>query len=812
MSKFFDFCAANYPNPETTLAAFFPEMVDAAAAVGAQLADMPDLDGRRHYLPTIAGRKDQKQFYLASIERDQDGTIWPAITFKSFKGGFQYFKPRDLAWQRFEASRGAAMVNDNARQNYRAAADAAMAAAAASAAEQERQQTEGREAAAAAAVAAWEAAEPCNAHPYLERKGVSAYGLRMATTSMRAKLWNSDQAKWQTVATVAAGDLLVPMVDAAGNLVNLQRIDDAGEKRFLMGGRKQGTFHRIDGTAPALLAEGYATGATVRAATGAAVIVAFDAGNLRHVAAALSATGLHAVAADNDANDAGRKGAEATGLAFIMPPTVGDDWNDHAARHGLDAVAALLAPATKPAPATAPTAPAAILSDADKGIAELNQVHALTLMGGQVVVLHETVGERNGHELQFLTMAAFKAWYLPRTVPVEGKDRQGNPVIKHAQLADLWLKSPKRRQYEGVTFAPANNAPATHYNLWRGFAYEPLDCGMAAAAMKCRRLLSHMKYTLCNGNREHFRHLLAWAADMVQQPDRKKGVALVLRGAKGTGKSTFAEALAALLGNHAMKVTHMRHLTGNFNRHLADKLLVVAEESFWAGDKSDEGPLKDMITSERMTIEAKGVDAVEMPSLCRVMMITNNEWAVPASNDERRYFVLDVSDKRRQAFHYFSAIHAQLEGNGNEGLRALLTVLKKFPLQSVNLRMAPETHALRAQRAFSLEPHDQFVFDALSDHDLIGQEWDYSITVGKDEVYDAYIEASRKRGKLHLLSKEQFAKKLIRATGAKAARLRDGLARRQVYMVPAWDEAVNQFQKACGVDVPRLANDENEPF
>jgi phage/plasmid-associated DNA primase len=286
----------------------------------------------------------------------------------------------------------------------------------------------------------------------------------------------------------------------------------------------------------------------------------------------------------------------------------------------------------------------------------------------------------------------------------------------------------------------------------------------------------------------------------------------VLRGAKGTGKSTFAEALSALLGRHAMKVTHMRHLTGNFNRHLADKLLVVAEESFWAGDKSDEGPLKDMITSERMTIEAKGVDAVEMPSLCRVMMITNNEWAVPASNDERRYFVLDVGDKRRQAFDYFRAIHAQLEGNGNEGLRALLTVLKKFKLASVNLRMAPETKALRVQRAFSLEPHDQFIFDALSDHSLTGQDWDYSITVGKDEAYDAYIEASRKRGKLHLLSKEQFAKKFIRATGAKVARLRDGLARRQVYQVPSWDDAVNQFQKACGVDVARQANDENEPF
>jgi len=93
------------------------------------------------------------------------------------------------------------------------------------------------------------------------------------------------------------GVLLVPMVDAAGVLQNLQRIapqrpaDGGPDKRFLSGGRKSGLFHVIgqaEGATVLLLAEGYATAASVHEATGRPVVVVrFDAGNLKHVAEAL---------------------------------------------------------------------------------------------------------------------------------------------------------------------------------------------------------------------------------------------------------------------------------------------------------------------------------------------------------------------------------------------------------------------------------------------------------------------------------------------------------------------------------------------
>ncbi|MGK8941589.1 plasmid replication protein, CyRepA1 family [Stutzerimonas stutzeri] len=317
---------------------------------------MPALDGSRHYLPDLKGQNDKRHYYRANLETDKDGTVWPCITFGTFKqtGATQYWKPRDLVWQEFQAANDNGAPSPDRRAEYLRRAAELQAQADAARAIREAQTEEGRQAAAAAAAAVWAAATPCAGHAYLTGKGVQSYGLRMATADHRARLWSDEDGEWKDVFTARAGELLLPMTDAAGKLCNLQRIDASGRKRFLMGGRKKGTFHRIEGTAPAWMAEGYATGATVHAATGAAVVVAFDAGNLAEVASQL-ADQVGAVAADNDAKNAGRKGAEATGLPYAMPPTVGDDWNDHAARYGLQSVAELLAcaivPASVPSPA-----------------------------------------------------------------------------------------------------------------------------------------------------------------------------------------------------------------------------------------------------------------------------------------------------------------------------------------------------------------------------------------------------------------------------------------------------------------------------
>ncbi|MGC1547117.1 MAG: VapE domain-containing protein, partial [Rhodanobacter sp.] len=196
--------------------------------------------------------------------------------------------------------------------------------------ERERAQKLRHAEAARDANAAWIAAEPASDHPYLHAKSVRSHGLRIASVDGHG---------------VRVGDLLIPIRNSHDELVSLQRITNSGAKFYLVGGEKRGCFYRFGGDGQAWLVEGYATGASVHQATGQPVVVAFDAGGMKPVADLLRGQ-LIGVAADNDESGAGQKAAEATGLPWVMPPTIGQDWNDYAAEHGAEVVRELL---TRPA-------------------------------------------------------------------------------------------------------------------------------------------------------------------------------------------------------------------------------------------------------------------------------------------------------------------------------------------------------------------------------------------------------------------------------------------------------------------------------
>lgn len=212
-------------------------------------------------------------------------------------------------------------------------------------AEQARQQAAHAHAANEAALL-WQAASEAGTSPYLIRKGVEAHGVRFAPD----------------------GCLLVPLVDAAGELWNVQRIAPAKpegggtDKFFLKGGRKSGLFHWSGdpaGAAVLLVAEGYATAASVHQATGRPCAVAFDAGNLAHVCKTLHQahpaalivicgdddTDTHARTGHNPGRDKATAAARAVAGLAVFPeplPAGASDFNDLHQAAGLDAVRACI--------------------------------------------------------------------------------------------------------------------------------------------------------------------------------------------------------------------------------------------------------------------------------------------------------------------------------------------------------------------------------------------------------------------------------------------------------------------------------------
>ena len=130
----------------------------------------------------------------------------------------------------------------------------------------------------------------------------------------------------------------MPIYSEARELVSLQFIDADGGKMLLSGGRKRGCFSPIgdfSSVTKLLIAEGYATAASLHESLNLPVLVAIDAGNLEPVALAARRLFPKAeiiVMGDNDESGKGqteaRKAALACGGSYLIPTTLGHDWND----------------------------------------------------------------------------------------------------------------------------------------------------------------------------------------------------------------------------------------------------------------------------------------------------------------------------------------------------------------------------------------------------------------------------------------------------------------------------------------------------
>ena len=318
----------------------------------------------------------------------------------------------------------------------------------------------------------------------------------------------------------------------------------------------------------------------------------------------------------------------------------------------------------------------------DPKTARLNRRHSVIFQQGRALVTTQALDG----SVNFGTARDLNVFYC--------NDRVRTATGKTEPVSERWLRDPHRSTYaNGVLFAPGGCGPGV-LNLWRGWAVEP------DAAADCPLFLAHLLEVICSGDVDQYRYVLGWLAHIVQHPDRKPGVALVLKGAKGAGKDTVAEYMTKLIGRrHVPSVAEPEHIVGRFNARLETALLLHVQEGSWAGDRKSEGQLKYIVTSESVQIERKGIDSFPVPSVLRVFISANADWVVPASADERRWAVFNVSNVRRGDVVYFDALRREMLGTGPA---ALLHYLQHYDLSQFEIRKPPETDGLRDQKVATL--------------------------------------------------------------------------------------------------------------
>jgi hypothetical protein len=365
-------------------------------------------------------------------------------------------------------------------------------------------------------------------------------------------------------------------------------------------------------------------------------------------------------------------------------------------------------------------------------IIQWNKRHAHVLAGGKSAVLQEFKSDEGYIDFKLLSSATFHEWNAEHKIQI-GVDAKGEPEMM--PVSKYWLRHPKRRKYEDIGFFPQRDVPR-YYNLWRGFAVEPRKG-------ECGKFLKHLHANVCQGDDELYKWVEAWLAEIFQNPGDKCGTSLVLRGGQGVGKTKVGEVIGHLLGVHYRLVADPRYITGRFNSHMISLLLLMADEGFWAGDKSAEGKLKDLITGDRHPIEFKGKDAFWVRNFVRLLVCGNHDWQVPAAFDERRFAVLDVGNAHQRDYDYFAAIDHEMKNGGYEAL--LYHFLNEVDCSAVNLRDIPKTAALMEQKIESATSEQAWLIDLLRNGQLPGDDAGEGVSPS-DMLFDHYIEHAKKRG------------------------------------------------------------------
>ncbi len=409
----------------------------------------------------------------------------------------------------------------------------------------------------------------------------------------------------------------------------------------------------------------------------------------------------------------------------------------------------------------------------EAAVDELNKKHAI-VHSDQTYVLTEKIHPLfGGIDFSLESTQSLRTYYEDEVVTMPN----GKPRSK----ADIWLKSSKRRKYNGIIFDPTHIGPIKdQYNIWRGFTKQPHkgDCSL---------YWEHIKNNICGKDEQAYLFVRKWLAHVFQQPDQVH-TALVICGSQGVGKNSFVEPLGILLGSHYVALSNISELISNFNFHLKNAVLIHANEAFWGGNRKDIGTLKAMITDKSCLIEGKGKDRIMVINYKHVIISSNEDWPVHLDPDDRRFYVLHVSEDHKEDTVYFGAIQEQLDDGGYE---ALLYDLLHEDLLDFNPRKLPKSPYAFELKMRGTNSTQKFIYDMLQGTKLSDTQ---ETLIPKDELfvdYKIWCENSSEK----CMCKNEFCKevkKLLPST-KKDTRKRNGSERIRNFEFPLLKQSRIEF-------------------
>lgn len=656
----------------------------------------------------VEGSRERKGWYSIHELQKEDGDTILVGSYGIWQGSSNNAQKIELKKQNLTEEQKSALKTRLAEDRKRAEAN--------------RQREIAR--AAHAAQRAWDTYLPTGESEYLTRKGIQPFGVRFTS----------------------AGAVVVPMQDNSARIYGIQLIYPNGHHKKKKTGRDKdfwpagmamrGHYHIIGGTPHKVLlvAEGYATAATLHQASGYPVAVAFNANNLQPVAENLRKRyrGIKLlICADDDYLTDGNPGvtcAQAAALAvsgeWVKPVFTVDrdgkkltDFNDLQILEGLHVVQAQIEGAVLRL---------GWVSDVPPRVGTLNK--------GAGEALKSLLSVQEAVDRYSLIYGAGGTMYDHQEYSLVPKSDVLDVCVDHAWRE--WKLHADRRvvRLSEVGFDPTNQDKSITCNLWGGWPTEPKKG-------QCDILLELLQY-LCSGEEAKdsqaiYEWVLKWLAYPIQHQGAKMRTSLIFHGPQGAGKNLFFEAYSAIFGEYG-RIIGQAEIDDKFNDWASRKLFMIADEVVARQELFHiKNKIKALITGETIRINPKNVTAHDERNHVNIVFLSNEVQPLVLEKDDRRFVVVWVPDKLPD--NYYSDVAEEIAAGG---IAALHHYLLNLDLDDFNEHTKPPMTKAKADLIeINLESGQRFVEDWI--HGELGID---VMPAASNDVYRLYQYWARKNG------------------------------------------------------------------